>query len=149
MEHVGAQLFMPSAITLDSYSESLLPICATKPLWMQNRRKYGPRLWNALWHQSHFLRFCNLRIWHCPEQGQNTERLERLIPTMAIAMYWAVSSGAADENTVAQRDVKRGVKNPDDPCVRSSNKGYAFYVAFFIGRAKIRKLCDVWVCERG
>ena len=29
---VGAQLLMPQAITLDSYSESLQPICATKPL---------------------------------------------------------------------------------------------------------------------
>jgi len=29
---VGAQLLMPSAITLDSYSESHHPICATKPV---------------------------------------------------------------------------------------------------------------------
>ena len=28
---VGAQLLMPEAITLDSYSESHQPICATKP----------------------------------------------------------------------------------------------------------------------
>jgi hypothetical protein len=41
-------------------------------------------------------------------QIQKPERLERLILIMAIAMYWAVSSGAYDEHITAQSGEKRG-----------------------------------------
>jgi hypothetical protein len=41
-------------------------------------------------------------------QIQRPERLERLILVMAIAMYWAVSCGMADEQKAAQSGLKRG-----------------------------------------
>ncbi len=41
-------------------------------------------------------------------QIQKPERLERLIMIMAIAMYWAVSSGAYDQQKTAQSGEKRG-----------------------------------------
>lgn len=56
-------------------------------------------------------------------QIKKPDRLERLILVMAIAMYWAVSSGAMDEKLAAQSGVKRGFKNIADPYVRSLNKG--------------------------
>lgn len=45
-------------------------------------------------------------------QIKKPDRLERLILVMAIAMYWAVSTGAADEQMVAQSGEKRGFENP-------------------------------------
>ena len=45
-------------------------------------------------------------------QIKKPDRLERLILVMAIAMYWAVSAGAADEQMVAQSGEKRGFENP-------------------------------------
>lgn len=45
-------------------------------------------------------------------QIKKPDRLERLILVMAIAMYWAVSAGAADEQIVAQSGEKRGFENP-------------------------------------
>ena len=60
-------------------------------------------------------------------QIKKPDRLARLILVMAIAMYWAVSSGAMDEKRVAQSGIKRGFKNSDDPYVHSSSKGCASY----------------------
>ena len=53
------------------------------------------------------------------------DRLERLIPVLAIAMYWAVSTGAKEEHLVAQRGEKRGSGKLDDPCVPSSRQACA------------------------
>ena len=44
-------------------------------------------------------------------QIQKPERLERLILIMAIAMYWAVSSGTYDQQKTAQSGGKRGFAN--------------------------------------
>ena len=60
-------------------------------------------------------------------QIKKTDRLERLILVMAIAMYWAVSSGAMDEKKVAQSGIKRGFKNTEDPFAHSSSKDCASY----------------------
>ena len=53
------------------------------------------------------------------------DRLERLMPVPAIAMYRAVSTGAKEEHPVAQRGEKRGPGKPDDPCVPSSGQACA------------------------
>ena len=53
------------------------------------------------------------------------DRLERLIPVPAIAMYRAVSTGAKEEHPVAQRGEKRGPGKLDDPCVPSSGQACA------------------------
>ena len=39
------------------------------------------------------------------------ERLERLILVMAVAMYWAVSCGAAEARKAAQSGEKGGFEN--------------------------------------
>jgi hypothetical protein len=56
-------------------------------------------------------------------QIQKPERLERLILVMAIAMYWAVSCGTAEQRKTAESGVKRGCKNNSDHCAPCSNKG--------------------------
>ncbi len=58
-------------------------------------------------------------------QIKKPDRLERLILVMAIAMYWAVSAGAADEQMVAQSGEKRGFEKPEDHSAPSSNKAFA------------------------
>ena len=55
-------------------------------------------------------------------QIRKPDRLARLILVLAIAMYWAVSTGASEERYVAQRGEKRGFKKPDDPYARSSKQ---------------------------
>lgn len=55
-------------------------------------------------------------------QIKKPDRMERLILVMAIAMYWAVSTGTADEQITAQSGEKRGFKNPEDHYARSSNQ---------------------------
>ena len=45
-------------------------------------------------------------------QIKKPDRLERLILIMAIAMYWAVSTGAADEQIVTKSGKKSGAQNP-------------------------------------
>ena len=55
-------------------------------------------------------------------QIKKPDRLERLILVMAIAMYWAVSTRAADEQIVAESGEKRGFAKPEDHFVPSSNK---------------------------
>ncbi len=55
-------------------------------------------------------------------QIRRPDRLARLILVLAIAMYWAVSTGANEEYHVAQRGEKRGSEKPDDPCVHSSKQ---------------------------
>jgi hypothetical protein len=58
-------------------------------------------------------------------QIKRPDRLARLILVLAIAMYWAVSTGAAEEQTVAERGEKRGSENPAVPCVLSSKQVFA------------------------
>jgi len=58
-------------------------------------------------------------------QIKRKDRLARLILVLAIAMYWAVSTGAAEEKNVAKRGEKRGFVKPGVPCVRSSKQAYA------------------------
>ncbi len=55
-------------------------------------------------------------------QIKKPDRLERLILVMAIAMYWAVSTGAADEQIVAESGEKRGFAKPEDHSAPSSNR---------------------------
>lgn len=55
------------------------------------------------------------------------DRLERLILVLAIAMYWAVSTGANEEHHDAQRREKRGFEKNRDPYVRSSKLDCAQY----------------------
>lgn len=58
-------------------------------------------------------------------QGQikKPDRLERLIQRkLQIAMDWAVSTGAADEQIVAKNGEKRGSAKTEDHSVPSSNK---------------------------
>lgn len=57
-------------------------------------------------------------------QIKKPDRLERLILAMAIAMYWAVSTGAAEEQITAQSGEKRGFKKPKDHSARFSNKDF-------------------------
>ena len=42
---------------------------------------------------------------------EKPERVERLILVMAIAMYWAVSCGAAEASKAAQSGKKGGFEN--------------------------------------
>ena len=58
-------------------------------------------------------------------QIKRPDRLARLILVLAIAMYWAVSTGATEEHDVAQRGEKRGFKKPGDPYARSSKQAFA------------------------
>ena len=61
-------------------------------------------------------------------QIKKPERMERLILVMAIAMYWAVSTGTADEKMTALSGEKRGSENHKDLSALSSNKVYASFV---------------------
>ena len=60
-------------------------------------------------------------------QIKKPDRLEGLILVMALAMYWAVSTGAADEQIVAKSGEKRGVAKPEDHSVPSSDKAGVSY----------------------
>ena len=84
-------------------------------------RIQGSRLWDAPEHQGNVLRLQNPGLWHHPKP----DRLERLIPVPAIAVYRAVSTGAKEEHPVAQRGEKRGPGKLDDPCVPSSGQACA------------------------
>ena len=53
-------------------------------------------------------------------QIKKPDRLARLILVLTIAMYWAVSTGTAEEHNVAQRGEKRGFERPSGPYARSS-----------------------------
>lgn len=55
-------------------------------------------------------------------QIKRSDRLGRLILVLAIAMYWAVSTGATEEQHVAQRGEKRGSTKPGDPYAHSSKR---------------------------
>lgn len=55
-------------------------------------------------------------------QIKRLDRLARLILVLAIAMYWAVSTGATEEHHVAQSGEKRGFAKPGDPYARSSRR---------------------------
>ena len=55
-------------------------------------------------------------------QIKKPDRLERLILVLAIAMYWAVSTGAAEEEHAGKRGEKRGVERQPDPSVPSSRQ---------------------------
>lgn len=57
-------------------------------------------------------------------QIKRPDRLARLILVLAIAMYWAVSTGATEEHLVAKRGKKRGDEKSDDPYVHSSNRAF-------------------------
>ena len=55
-------------------------------------------------------------------QIKKPDRLARLILVLAIAMYWAVSTGATEEHHIAKREKKRGAKKIEDPFARSSKQ---------------------------
>lgn len=57
-------------------------------------------------------------------QIKKPDRLARLILVLALAMYWAVSTGVTEEKYVAQRGEKRGFKKPDAPYVPSSKQAF-------------------------
>ena len=57
-------------------------------------------------------------------QIKRPDRLARLILVLAIAMYWAVSTGATEDHLVAKRGEKRGGEKADDPYVHSSNRAF-------------------------
>ena len=58
-------------------------------------------------------------------QIKRPDRLARLILVLAIAMYWTVSTGATEEQNVAERGEKRGFEKPSGPCVLSSKEACA------------------------
>lgn len=58
-------------------------------------------------------------------QIKRTDRLARLILVLAIAMYWAVSTGATEEKNVAEGGEKRGFEKPAVPCAHSSKQAFA------------------------
>jgi len=55
-----------------------------------------------------------------------SERLERLILVLAVALYWAVSVGFWHESERPGRTEKKGAKNQKDPVSRFLNAVYAF-----------------------
>ena len=55
-------------------------------------------------------------------QIKRPDRLACLILVLAIAMYWAVSTGANEEHHVAQRGEKRGCEKPGAPYAPSSKQ---------------------------
>ncbi len=55
-------------------------------------------------------------------QIKKPDRLERLILVLAIAMYLAVSTGAAEEKATAQSGTKRGFTRRCGPCVLFSKQ---------------------------
>ena len=55
-------------------------------------------------------------------QIKKPDRLERLILAQAIAMYWAVSTGAAEEEYAGKRGEKRGVERQPEPSAPSSRQ---------------------------
>lgn len=58
-------------------------------------------------------------------QIKRPDRLARLILVLAIAMYWAVSTGATEEQNVAERGEKRGFEKPRGPCAHSLKQAFA------------------------
>ena len=80
---------------------------------------YGMR-WGI---EAMFFRFQIRGFGITQSQITRTDRLERLILVLTIAMYWAISTGSAEEkNTAARSGTKRGFVRHCDPCVPSSNK---------------------------
>ena len=72
-------------------------------------------------------------------QITRTDRLERLILVLTIAMYWAISTGSAEEkNTAARSGTKRGFVRHCDPCVPSSNKDCDVFEDALRGMTKCR-----------
>ncbi len=57
-------------------------------------------------------------------QIKKPDRLARLILVLAIAMYWAVSTGANEEHHVAIRGEKRGFEKPEGPYALSSRQAF-------------------------
>lgn len=55
-------------------------------------------------------------------QIKRPDRLERLVLVLALAMYWAVSTGATEEHHIAQSGKKRGFVKPSDHYARSSKR---------------------------
>ena len=58
-------------------------------------------------------------------QIKKPDRLARLILVLAIAMYWAVSTGATEEQNVAERGEKRGFEKHSGPCAHSLKQACA------------------------
>tara|TARA_B100001173_G_scaffold304990_1_gene309790 strand:- start:19 stop:1113 length:1095 start_codon:yes stop_codon:yes gene_type:complete len=58
-------------------------------------------------------------------QIKKPDRLARLILVLAIAMYWAVSTGATEEQNVAERGEKRGFEKLSGPCAHSLKQAFA------------------------
>ena len=58
-------------------------------------------------------------------QIKRPDRLACLILVLTIAMYWAVSTGATEEQNVAERGEKRGFKKPAVPYAHSSWPAFA------------------------
>ena len=57
---------------------------------------HGLRLWPALGHRGHVLRFQEPRLRARNSQIRLPRRLDRLILVMALALFWAVSTGMWD-----------------------------------------------------
>jgi len=55
-------------------------------------------------------------------QIQKPDRLEKLLLVMAIAMCWAVSCGAVDEQETGKKSKKKKSENSKGPSVPCSNK---------------------------
>lgn len=106
----------------DGHPESWIIAMDTKP-GKYKTLDYGMR-WGI---EAMFSDFKTRGFGIAQSQIKKPDRMERLILVMAIAMYWAVSSGAVDEKTVAESGIKRGFKSNDVPCVLSSNKACDYY----------------------
>ncbi len=73
------------------------------------------------------------------------DRLKRLIPVPAIAVYRAVSTGAKEEHPVPQRGKKRGSGKPGDPCVPSSRQACAPSGGLSRVLPKYTSFREVWI----
>jgi len=87
----------------DGHSEPWIIAMDAKPS-QYTVRDYGMR-WGI---EAMFSDFKTRGFGIAQSQIKRPDRLERLILVMAIAMYWAVSTGAADEQIAAQNGEKRG-----------------------------------------
>ena len=78
-------------------------------------------------------------------QIKKPDRLARLILVLAIAMYWAVSTGASEEHYVALRGEKKGVRKARRSLCSLFKAGLRTIRRCLAGYAKIPRLWKIWV----
>ena len=78
-------------------------------------------------------------------QIKRPDRIACLILVLAIAMYWAVSTGANEEHQVAQRGEKRGGQKARRSLCSLFKAGLRAIRRASARCAKIPKLRDIWI----